>query len=529
VLSEYVDGVLGPEHRRRIQQHLDACATCRGIVSDLARMQVADDDKTDHSPLVTDTKLTTIGPPRDSVGPRHRALRSHIVPGTLIGEYEVTRVLGAGGMGVVFGAIHPRIGKRAAIKILQGDLARDQTAVARFENEARAVNAIGHPNIVDIFAFGELPNGDPYYVMEHVDGKSLQEWIIARGAVSLHQAMPIVRQICDALSAAHERGIIHRDLKPGNVMVAGTDDAPRVTVLDFGLAKMMRDDVHDAFDDSLTSPGVALGTPAFMSPEQCEGSDVDQRTDVYALGVMLYVMLTGRYPFEGGTPTAVRKQHLLHKPRMPSQLVDLPPRVDRIVEKALAKDASARYATVSELRRELEACLSEIPTAQRPVVAVSSEVVATAAVTRAAAPAMQADGARTPVVADVRRGRVPTWVFAAAASAVAASAIAWMVATRARSADSSARVEPVRELPVQIEPPPVQAEPPPPTPAPAPAPPRELVEPSVQKIEPQLKRKPPSRRSKPVKAATKPPPPATGSGASDRMLLEGGQVRAPRK
>jgi eukaryotic-like serine/threonine-protein kinase len=518
VLAEYVDNVLAAESRHAIEEHLDTCSTCRALVSDLARMQVADDDGSGSSSPVADTKLTTIAGVPDRDRARHRTLKSQIVPGTLIGEYEVTRVLGAGGMGVVFGAIHPRIGKRAAIKILQGHLARDPTVIARFENEARAVNAIGHPNIVDIFAFGELPNGDPYYVMEHVDGKSLQEWILSHGAVSLRQAMPILRQICDALTAAHDRGIIHRDLKPGNVMVAGPEDAPRVTVLDFGLAKVMREDSID----ELTSPGVAIGTPAFMSPEQCTGSEVDQRTDVYALGVLVYLMLTARYPFDGATPSAVGKQHLLHKPRLPSQLVDLPKRVDRIVEKALAKDVAARYASVAELRRDLETCLAEMSTGRRPAVAGALETLATdVAVTRPAAPALHLIGAGVSEsrAHNVQRGRI--WWMVAGAIAVVAVAVTWIVTRPSGAAKSSERVESVRELPVQAETPP-----PPPVPAEAPT-----VAPSAPvKPDEHVTAKPPVRKSKPpIKATTRRPPPATNAESNDRMLLEGGQVRAPRK
>ncbi|HTL33301.1 MAG TPA: protein kinase [Kofleriaceae bacterium] len=406
VLAEYVDNVLDAGERRRVEQHLDTCTACRMIVSDLGRMQhAAGDERTvaDAALFDGDTTTATHGTFDKTLehslrgvstvhAVRHRKRTSHIVPGTMIGEYEVTRVLGAGGMGIVFGAIHPRIGKRAAIKILQRELASDETAIVRFENEARAVNAIGHPNIVDIFAFGELPNGDPYYVMEHVDGKSLHEWIYGHGQLSLARSMPVLRQICDALSAAHQRGIIHRDLKPGNIMIAGSDDAPRVKVLDFGLAKMAR----DGYNDDLTNPGIALGTPAFMSPEQFMGKDVDQRTDVYALGVLIYQMLTGAYPFSGDTPSAIGNQHLFHTPRLPSKMADLPARMDQIIEKALAKDAGSRYATVAELRRDLEQCASEMPTPRASAVIASPKALPEAPTMK---PAVAAPGAPTMVQA----------------------------------------------------------------------------------------------------------------------------------
>jgi serine/threonine-protein kinase len=366
VLAEYVDDVLDAAQRRSIGQHLDRCTACRAIVSALARVQHADErtfedmgaDNTRETTNAVHAYDTVVRGSEDTLNVARTALprtrTAHIVPGTMIGEYEVTGTLGSGGMGVVFSAVHPRIGKKAAIKILKKDLALDHSVIARFENEARAVNAIGHPNIVDIFSFGELPSGDPYFVMELVDGVSLQQWNDSHAPVTLERAMPILRQICDALSAAHERGIIHRDLKPGNIMIAGTDDAPRVKVLDFGLAKKQRSAESSGVE--LTGPGVAIGTPAFMSPEQLEGEEVDQRADVYGLGVLVYTMLTGTHPFRGPTQSAIVKQHLFERPRPPSQIAPLPERVDQIIEKALAKQAANRYATVQAFRRDLEQC-----------------------------------------------------------------------------------------------------------------------------------------------------------------------------
>jgi serine/threonine protein kinase len=238
---------------------------------------------------------------------------------------------------------------------LQRDLALDHSSIVRFENEARAVNAIGHPNIVDIFSFGELPNGDPYYVMEHVDGKSLHEWIYSNGPVGLDRAMPILRQICDALSAAHERGIIHRDLKPGNIMVAGTDDAPRVKVLDFGLAKMAAD--VDKLGDELTHPGVAIGTPAFMSPEHhgqrrrpAHGCSLRARRASCTRCSL--ASIRSRAP----TPSAIGRQqsvphaaHAVDHRRLPASITSSPRRSRRI--SALATPRSPSFAAISNSAR----------------------------------------------------------------------------------------------------------------------------------------------------------------------------------
>jgi serine/threonine-protein kinase len=434
----------------------------------------------------------------------------------MIGEYQVTGVIGKGGMGVVFAAIHPRIRKKAAIKILQRDFAVDPSAIVRFENEARAVNAIGHPNLVDIFAFGELPNGDPYYVMEHVDGTSLHEWLRSRGQVSLDQAMPILRQICSALAAVHERGIVHRDLKPGNIMIGGTDAAPRVKVLDFGIAKMARDDTQVG---DLTKTGVALGTPAFMSPEQFMGSDVDQRADVYALGVVVYRMLCGCYPFQADTPSEIEAAHMFHTPNV----AHLPKRVDRVVNKALAKDACDRYSSVREFCDDLERCIAE-PVSAAPVVAISP--VALPDEPTLASPAPE-PAAATPV--PVRASRRLPWI-AAAGAVVGIVSIAWIVAAR------SDEVEPV---PVDDpRPPPSIIEQPAPKPPDPPVVNADRTKPDSGQPPAVSESAPPApirrfAKPKPVRTAKPKPTPSPDRGSAvvddDRMLLEGGAVKKAPK
>jgi serine/threonine-protein kinase len=530
VLAEYVDNVLAAAKRQSVAQHLDACAACRTIVSDLARMQhAADDEKTIAEAMVSNTTIDV-----------HRERASHIVPGTMIGEYEVKSVLGAGGMGVVFAAVHPRIGKKAAIKILKKDLARDPSAIVRFENEARAVNEIGHPNIVDIFSFGELPNGDPYYVMEHVDGQSLHDWIHSHGPVSLDVAMPILRQICGALSAAHSRGIIHRDLKPGNIMVAGSEGAPRVKVLDFGLAKMMRTDDVDA--DELTHPGIPIGTPAFMSPEQFMGQEVDQRTDVYALGVLMYQMLTGTYPFQGATPSEIGEQHLYHTPRNPSAIVNLPERVDQIMEKALAKEPVNRYATVQDLRRDLERCLEDqrttMPRMATP--APAPAIVAPPSTMMSPPPTMVSPPptmASPPVVA--ARSHIGRWLGLTGAAAAIAFAVVFVIASGSKKTPPPAANEQRIEMQAAPSTPvapaagsAVAAEVPtaaPPTTAPPLTTTTSATAPTTDVATTQDTPKQTSRAAKQTTKSrvTKPvTPPKTETGEDDdRMLLEGGAVK----
>ena len=215
-----------------------------------------------------------------------------LAPGTVVGEYQVEGKLGQGGFGAVFKAAHPLIGKVVAIKVLAPKFSVDPEMVSRFIAEARAVNQIRHRNIIDIFSFGQLADGRHYYVMEFLDGETLDRADRSQGTSSLAEvALPILRAIARALDAAHAKGIAHRDLKPENVFLARRRRRryfPKL--LDFGIAKLL---AADDGNKSRRAPGIPIGTPYYMSPEQCRGKDVDHRTDYYAFGVVAYQMLTG--------------------------------------------------------------------------------------------------------------------------------------------------------------------------------------------------------------------------------------------
>ena len=276
-----------------------------------------------------------------------------LAPGCLVGDYQIEALIGKGGMGKVYRAVHPLIGKKVAVKVLNGSLADNENAVKRFTLEARAVNEIRHHNLVDIFTFGRLPDGRWYHVMEYLEGQNLAELLHQRGRLSSVEALPIFIEVTKALEAAHGKGIVHRDLKPDNVfLVAG---GAAVKLLDFGIAKLMEG--HAFTSGPRTMHGSTVGTPHYMSPEQARGHKLDGRSDIYALGVLLYQTVTGELPFDGPDVLSVCRKHVMEMPIRPlmrapgAVMMDL----DRVIMKMLAKGPDQRYQTATEVRAALEA------------------------------------------------------------------------------------------------------------------------------------------------------------------------------
>ena len=275
-----------------------------------------------------------------------------MAPGTEVGEFVIEQKLGEGGMGAVFAARHPLIGKRVAVKVLSPALAASAEAVERFVREARSVNEIGHRNIVDIFSFGKLPAGLHYYIMEHLDGRSLHDELARLGRpLTFQECQPYMRPVFSALAAAHARGIVHRDLKPENIYVVDQDGPPLIKLLDFGIAKLATDGSGGSFK---TRTGVPMGTPYYMSPEQCLGRGVDQRSDIYALGIIVYQMVTGRLPFSAESYLEVLQQQLHSQAEPPGQVASVPPHVERAIQWAMQKDAAFRPQTVEQFWEALE-------------------------------------------------------------------------------------------------------------------------------------------------------------------------------
>src|SRR5450432_1126685 len=278
-----------------------------------------------------------------------------MLPGTKLGPYEIQSALGAGGMGEVYRARDTRLNRTVAVKVLPQHLAGREAARERFDREARAISSLNHPNICQLYDVGEQ-DGTSYLVMECLEGGTLAEQL-RKGPLPLDHLLRFAIEIADALDTAHRQGIIHRDLKPGNIFVTAHGECK---VLDFGLAKL-GDDLATpeaqtlSAPEVLTSPGTAIGTVAYMSPEQARGEPLDARTDVFSCGAVLYEMATGRQPFTGNTSAIIFEAILNRAPVSPVRLnPELPAELERIVNTALEKDRDLRYQSAAELKTDLK-------------------------------------------------------------------------------------------------------------------------------------------------------------------------------
>jgi len=278
------------------------------------------------------------------------------VPKLLGGRYEVAELLGRGGMAEVHRGYDTRLGRQVAIKMLRSELARDNTFLVRFRREAQSAAGLNHASIVAVYDHGEdilTESGGaqvkvPYIVMEFVDGKTLRQEITERGTVGATEALRITEGVLDALGYSHRNGIVHRDIKPANVMIAPDGS---IKVMDFGIARAMAD-----ANATMTQTSAVIGTAQYLSPEQAQGQSVDERSDLYSTGCMLFELLTGRPPFLGESPVSIAYQHVGEQPIPPSRLVEgISDDLDAVVLHSLAKPRDARYQSAAEFRADLQA------------------------------------------------------------------------------------------------------------------------------------------------------------------------------
>jgi serine/threonine-protein kinase len=281
----------------------------------------------------------------------------------IAGRYRIGTKLGEGGMGAVYKAEQISLKRQVAVKLLRPDVAGTAIMLARFDAEAQAVARLGHPNTVGIYDFGQDVDGTFFIAMEFVEGKSLREVIHAEAPLPPRRALAIASQVAASLTDAHSHNIIHRDLKPDNVMLQTRGRQKDVArVLDFGIAKLR--DEGRATQAAMTQAGDMLGTPQYMAPEQIKAEQIDGRTDVYALGCMLYEMITGRMPFEGTTVLAILSKHLMENPTAPSQRrpeLGIPPAIDHLIMTAIAKDRDQRPPTMEIYGEQIAALLAQFP------------------------------------------------------------------------------------------------------------------------------------------------------------------------
>ncbi len=352
-------------------------------------------------------------------------------------RYEVCAVLGEGGMGTVYKVRHVSLERMFAMKVLRADLAKDADLAARFTQEAKSTASIKHPNVVQITDFGRLTDGVPYFVMELLVGQPLSVVLKSHGPVPHPVASQIVLKIAAALGAAHEVGIVHRDLKPDNVFLVGRASDVQlpedVRVVDFGAAKVMG-------ASRVTKTGIVFGTPHFMSPEQASGGVVDHRADIYALGVIMYELFTGRVPFEADTYMGVLTQHMFVQPAPPSTVSahgkDLG-RLEEVILRALEKKPEARFASMEELSAAI-----------RHAVRVGSGGELARAGNSSPPRASSAPPSVAPI--PIRRGP-PGWLVGLAAGTVVAlltvAVLAFLQPSRTRSDDGALRPSPSDRAP----------------------------------------------------------------------------------
>ena len=326
--------------------------------------------------------------PRDGSALRTAGGESNDLVGQIVAQFHIIKKLGEGGMGQVYLAEHVKMQRKAALKVMNPGMTQDPDAIARFNREANNASKINHPNVCQIFDFGETPDGLIFLAMEYIEGPSLTALIEKNGSLPAPRAASIIHQAADALGVAHDYGIVHRDLKPDNIMIArNRDGSDLVKVVDFGIAKASTSDAQ-----KVTKTGLVVGTPEYMSPEQLAGDQLDGRSDIYSLGLVAFNCLTGKLPFPSNSAQEAMIMRLTDQPK---KLADMKPEgqwsaeLQGVMDKALARDANERYQTAPEFGRDMTRAVEKMPAtvvADMGTMVISANAAAVPA-TRVASPA----------------------------------------------------------------------------------------------------------------------------------------------
>lgn len=347
--------------------------------------------------------------PRDGSALRTAGGEANDLVGQIVAQFHIIKKLGEGGMGQVYLAEHVKMQRKAALKVMNPGMTQDPDAIARFNREANNASKINHPNVCQIFDFGETPEGLIFLAMEFIEGMSLTALIEKNGSLPAPRSASIIHQAADALGVAHDYGIVHRDLKPDNIMIArNRDGSDMVKVVDFGIAKASTSDAQ-----KVTKTGLVVGTPEYMSPEQLAGDQLDGRSDIYSLGLVAFNCLTGKLPFPSNSAQEAMIMRLTDQPK---KLADMKPDVQwsaelqGVMDKALARDANERYQTAPEFGRDMARAVEKMPAtvvADMGTMVISANAASVPA-TRVAAPAEKALSAAPAVGATPTAPAAPT-------------------------------------------------------------------------------------------------------------------------
>lgn len=329
-------------------KEIDTTSSTRGYVRRQSELPLPEDDEK-YSPLLKSDSLSE---------EQLREQRASGANRTIIAErYQVEKVLGKGGMGMVYKGRHIYMNRAVAIKILHPEQSRDPAVVSRFRKEARSLCQFSHPNLVGVFDFGVMSTGEPFMVMDYCDGQSLDKILHKTGKISVKRGLNLFEQVCRALEAVHNQGIIHRDVKPSNILVGAED---LVKLVDFGLAKSVGGLEHLI---KLTCTGEVVGSPSYMSPEQCTGQELDHKSDIYSLGVAMYEAFTGEMPFQADSFYELLNQHIRGTPsRDPFITNNLPRELEEVIFRCLDKNPEGRFQSARELLQALESVEKSLAT-----------------------------------------------------------------------------------------------------------------------------------------------------------------------